>query len=583
MPVMMDMFLDNKLGYKRPEQKRDYWNNVFEQSNGNTQVAQSLLEQQFVNPEFSQQDLGQTFSFDDGNYQPPEQTIKEQPTWLDNARSHDGWADGLINAGASMLSGQGLGGGLAAFTGTLDREEAQADERVFRDSQFDYQKERNGVADEQWGKSFQLQSAKHKLDTEKALIDIETKMFELDNAKGLAPLQKKQVMQQLAVQRQSLLDAQQKYKYNSQVNPYKVRQEEAKAKQEEWEAENPTHGTAASKPSLLQPSFIELKNGDKVKARPVAVNGSIVGWDTGTNRGVIPLEDVVSNNQLPSSRTLTPEPYLVETDAGRVKVTGVWDRELGQHVITHPELTGGKPVPITELQAKYPVINATSSQLGANTVKINDFNEKYRSPMKQAEQELRQLLRFEDAILGADAGARGQLNKVMGQWKALIDSTGAVTPDEIANLSGSEQAQSIVGALKDQVVGGGVMTEQDAQRVMQAFGDDPTGFFGSPQKTLMGVRRLMSDKYFDIHNKHQVYNEAAVANDRANYQFTDDRIGSWFSDYKPPSAFNTEEDYSKSGDALNSFKKYGLKTGRVYEGYRYIGGNPNQKSSWEAL
>jgi len=370
----------------------------------------------------------------------------------------------------------------------------------------------------------------------------------------------------LASKRLNQKAAQLRLAYMKETDPIKkakLEQEllklEAQTQQAKYKAENPM---ASSKSSLGTARMIDVDTGEvddegkviteKVFARPVQNNGRIVGWDTGSAKGRITPDQVVKADQLPSNRTLSSNRYRIYTGENEfVDIEGVYDRNKGTYVITDSELTGGESVPITELQKKYRIVRPTSSQLGSEVVGRKAFDKTYLQPIKEGEQAVRSLLRFEDAILGTNAGARGVLESATGKFKALIDETGAVSPEEISQLVASDKAQSIVGQLREEVVGGGVMTEQDAQRVLMAFGGDPTGFFANPQKTLTLVRQIMEDKYMNLKANYDKYNNVAENNARDLYSFTDPRIGEWYYTYEPTESFDNKRDYEKAGEDLN--------------------------------
>lgn len=211
MGAMMRQFLENKLGYAQPEQKTDFWNTMFTESQGNKDVAmQSLMTQaqeQEQSPQFTQGDLGETFSFEGNPEQTPTEAPQEQRGFMEKVGSVNGFDDAMINAGAALLSGKGLGGGLTAFTGTLDKEDTQAqatEQQQFQNQmkekgfglqedrfglqkeQFGYNQERDGVRNEQWQQSHELQQKSTNLRLKKL-------MFDIDQAKDLAPYQKEKM------------------------------------------------------------------------------------------------------------------------------------------------------------------------------------------------------------------------------------------------------------------------------------------------------------------------------------------------------------------------------------------------------
>jgi hypothetical protein len=69
-----------------------------------------------------------------------------------------------------------------------------------------------------------------------------------------------------------------------------------------------------------------------------------------------------------------------------------------------------------------------------------------------------------------------------------------LSPAEIDQYLASGMLQSLLGAMRKEVVGGGVMTEQDAKRVIQALGGNINAMT-NPTLVAAALRRLYTEKY----------------------------------------------------------------------------------------
>ena len=75
-----------------------------------------------------------------------------------------------------------------------------------------------------------------------------------------------------------------------------------------------------------------------------------------------------------------------------------------------------------------------------------------------------------------------------------------LTLEELSLRVSRGQLQGLLGKMRVSVVGGGVMTEQDALRVIEALGGDATAF---QNKEVVGraIQRIMSEKVSEYNNK----------------------------------------------------------------------------------
>ena len=75
------------------------------------------------------------------------------------------------------------------------------------------------------------------------------------------------------------------------------------------------------------------------------------------------------------------------------------------------------------------------------------------------------------------AGLTGKVKNALG-----IDGVKGLTPEEELVMFLSSTQQQALGSLRLEVLGPGVLTEQDARRLIASLGPDIMGWFANPQK-----------------------------------------------------------------------------------------------------
>jgi len=93
-----------------------------------------------------------------------------------------------------------------------------------------------------------------------------------------------------------------------------------------------------------------------------------------------------------------------------------------------------------------------------------------------------------NTVGNSSVGFRRLADQISGNAKTLFGS--GLSPDELAAQVGRGQLQGLLGLFRETIVGPGVMTEYDAQRVLQALGGDFNAL-QNPQT----VERLLRDLY----------------------------------------------------------------------------------------
>lgn len=115
----------------------------------------------------------------------------------------------------------------------------------------------------------------------------------------------------------------------------------------------------------------------------------------------------------------------------------------------------------------------------------------------EGEQKMKALDSYLNEVQGARQGFGRLMDKLNTQVKTLI-SDGELTQQELSTAKGRKKLQGLLGRFRVDIVGGGVMTEQDALRILDALGGD----FDSFQNKQV-VKEIISDLKSDIFQGYQ--------------------------------------------------------------------------------
>jgi hypothetical protein len=137
-----------------------------------------------------------------------------------------------------------------------------------------------------------------------------------------------------------------------------------------------------------------------------------------------------------------------------------------------------------------------------------------------------------------------------GLTAAVKSVTGqGLSPDEINQKVARGELQGLVGALRESVVGGGVMTEQDAKRVIMRMGGDLSSMMENPQVILEQLRILRAEREGIFNDRNSRFNGQVADSGVAGYSpYTSIRSGGALS------STNTEPtpEAAPSDDEVNS-------------------------------
>jgi hypothetical protein len=108
----------------------------------------------------------------------------------------------------------------------------------------------------------------------------------------------------------------------------------------------------------------------------------------------------------------------------------------------------------------------------------------------------------------ADArqGIEALTDDIMGRFKTVFNS-GNLSPQELVLAVSKGQFQGLLGQFRLETVGGGVMTEKDAERIIMRLGGEP-GLFSNKEVVQALVTEIIQDKFDGYQNNLLDYNIA---------------------------------------------------------------------------
>ena len=126
-----------------------------------------------------------------------------------------------------------------------------------------------------------------------------------------------------------------------------------------------------------------------------------------------------------------------------------------------------------EFFQRFPAARTSSASEGYRyNLNVSNFN-KLDSDITSTEKSFEQLENYWNSIKNSNVGL-ARLGDQISQWYKTIQGETNLTFEELARAQASGELQSLIGANRLDTVGGGVMTEKDAWRVMEALGGDVT-------------------------------------------------------------------------------------------------------------
>jgi hypothetical protein len=291
---------------------------------------------------------------------------------------------------------------------------------------------------------------------------------------------------------------------------FKMQKEKADAEMEETRAR--IAAVQAQNNQLQQNAFAQKAVGDMHFNNSMSAGGWKVPQPTalqrqqkyidagGNDRGVLDSLD----NQVKSesaSGQLGPERY--RTVGGMINKDGTY---LGQAMLDNRtgdlfiNGKGGERMPVPE--GAEPV---TATSLQKDIPSVESFK-KMRMGLTDKETSLRKLDRYLSSQESAAVGIQRIADKFSAGMKTLFGKD-ELTKQELALKVGQGQLQGLIGANRIAVVGGGVMTEQDALRVIEALGGDFSAL-SNPEVVKEQIANLYMDTYKQYQDEYNFHNGA---------------------------------------------------------------------------
>lgn len=140
-------------------------------------------------------------------------------------------------------------------------------------------------------------------------------------------------------------------------------------------------------------------------------------------------------------------------------------------------------------------IPATATSFQKDVLSINDFR-KLRGEVTDDEISLNRMSAYVKKVKDIPTGIRRLADEFAANFKTLLGDK--LTREQITQKVARGELQGLVGATRLSTVGGGVMTEQDAIRVLQRLGGDVNAF-QNPEV----VQRAIADVYGERYRRYQ--------------------------------------------------------------------------------
>lgn len=153
-----------------------------------------------------------------------------------------------------------------------------------------------------------------------------------------------------------------------------------------------------------------------------------------------------------------------------------------------------------------PVGSQAVSDGAGGVITANQFN-KLEGEITADEISLNKMVKYAEDAGSLPAGIDRMTNQLTTAWKTLWGDP--LKADEFKQKLASGEVQSLVGALRLDVLGPGVLTEQDAQRLMNYLGGDPSSAFQNPEVLKYAMTQIVNDKMAGYQTRITQYNRAA--------------------------------------------------------------------------
>lgn len=166
-----------------------------------------------------------------------------------------------------------------------------------------------------------------------------------------------------------------------------------------------------------------------------------------------------SRQSLAAQKT-APKTYLVQGANGQmIPVETYFDKISGERLISGTN----QPLPVGSLE------------FGAGDLPTFQNLDTFNKAVTEEEQKLISLDKFRNAVKTAPEGL-GRTIQTLNKIFQTLSADPEFKKGDLATGEARARLQGLIGLYKDEIVGGGVMTEQDALRVIEALGGEISAF-----------------------------------------------------------------------------------------------------------
>ena len=125
------------------------------------------------------------------------------------------------------------------------------------------------------------------------------------------------------------------------------------------------------------------------------------------------------------------------------------------------------------------------------------------------ENSIKQLKRYSDGVGTLSTGIDKAATAVSALIKTSITKQPLSEDEKTLGLSVARQ-QGLLGAFKGVILGGGVLTEQDAMRILERFGGDIQSIFTNPEIVKQAINEVLQDKMNEYQQTYNVYSQGVI-------------------------------------------------------------------------
>ena len=157
----------------------------------------------------------------------------------------------------------------------------------------------------------------------------------------------------------------------------------------------------------------------------------------------------------------------------------------------------------------------TVGNLGDTNITGNAFI-KMKGELETQENSLTKLVEYMQNVDSAPIGME-KLATQFGAYMKTILGDNNLSAEQLKQKIIEGEFQGLIGANRVEVVGGGVMTEQDAARIMLALGGDPASISTNPDVVIGLMSKIFAQKYNSYKDALETYNINVTSGGFTNY------------------------------------------------------------------